>query len=189
VGYEGGLEWTSGSHWAASAAVFQRREHDVIDYVRANPASVWQAVNIEDINFTGFEGVIRARLGSAQSVALAYTGLYGAQQSLGGLQSQYVFNYPINQATANWLGSLPHGIAFRMRAGMTQRYHTDPYPLIEMALTRDFHWVQPYAQITNLTNTGYEEIQGVRMPGRAYLVGVQVRLSRASQAQRSAARN
>jgi iron complex outermembrane receptor protein len=146
-------------------------------------------VNIEDINFTGFEGVIRTRLANTQSIALAYTGLYGAQQSLGGLQSQYVFNYPINQATANWLGSLPRGIAFRMRAGMTQRYHTDPYPLIEMALTRDFHWAQPYAQITNVTNTGYEEIQGVRMPGRAYLVGLQVRFGHASQSQRPRVRN
>lgn len=178
VGFEGGLEWTCGLRWAGSATAFQRREHDVIDYVRPNAGSVWQAVNIEDITFTGFEGVIRARLASAQSVALAYTGLYGAQQSLGGLQSQYVFNYPINQATANWLGSLPHGIAFRLRAGMTQPYHTDPYPLVEMAFTREFHWAQPYAQISNLTNTGYEEIQGVRMPGRAYLIGLQLRLAR-----------
>ena len=178
VGFEGGLEWTYGLRWAGSATAFQRREHDVIDYVRPNAGSVWQAVNIEDITFTGFEGVIRARLASAQSVALAYTGLYGAQQSLGGLQSQYVFNYPINQATANWLGSLPHGIAFRLRAGMTQPYHTDPYPLVEMAFTREFHWAQPYAQISNLTNTGYEEIQGVRMPGRAYLIGLQLRLAR-----------
>jgi iron complex outermembrane receptor protein len=104
--------------------------------------------------------------------------LYGAQQSLGGLQSQYVFNYTISQATANWLGSLPHGIAFRIRAGMTQPYHADAYPLVEMAVTRDFHWAQPYAQISNLTNTGYEEIQGVRMPGRAYLIGLQLRLAR-----------
>jgi len=189
VGYEGGVEWTSGSRWAGSATVFQRREHDVIDYVRANSASLWQAVNIEDINFTGFEGVMRARLANSQSLALAYTGLYGAQQSLAGLQSQYVFNYPTNQVTANWLGSMPHAINFRVRAGMTQRYRTDPYPLVEMALTRDFHRAQPYAQISNLTNTGYEEIQGVRMPGRSYVVGVQVRLTRASQFQRPRVKN
>jgi iron complex outermembrane receptor protein len=180
VGIEGGVEWTAGSRWAAIATIFQRREHDVIDYVRADSASVWQAVNIENINFTGFEGVIRARLAQAESLTLAYTGLYGAQQGLGGLQSQYVFNYPVNQATANWLGSLQHAIAFRLGAGMTQRYHTDPYPLVEMALTRDFHWAQPFAQISNVTNTGYEEIQGVRMPGRAYLVGLQLRLTRAA---------
>lgn len=189
VGFEGGVEWTSGSRWAASATVFQRREHDVIDYVRANTASLWQAVNIEDINFTGFEGVIRARVANAQSLALAYTGLYGAQQSLAGLQSQYVFNYPINQVTANWLGSMPHAISFRLRAGMTQRYQTDPYPLVEMALTHDFHWVQPYAQISNLTNTGYEEIQGVRMPGRSYLVGLQLRPGQTSRSRRPRVRN
>lgn len=183
LGYEGGVEWTSGSRWAGNATAFRRHEHDVIDYVRASSASVWQAINIQDITFTGFEGVIRARLVNSQSVALAYTGLYGAQQSLGGLQSQYVFNYPVNQATANWLGSLPHAIDFRLRAGMTERYHTDPYPLVEMAFTRDFHWAQPYAQISNVTNTGYEEIQGIRMPGRSYLVGLQLRLGRSPQPQ------
>lgn len=181
VGFEGGLEWTSGSRWAGSATAFQRREHDVIDYVRANAASVWQAVNIENINFTGVEGVVRARLANAQSVALAYTGLYGAQQNLAGLQSQYVFNYPINQVTGNWMGAMPHAISFRLRVGVTQRYRTDAYPLVEMAVTREFRWAQPYAQISNVTNTGYEEIQGVRMPGRSYVVGLQLRLGRATQ--------
>jgi len=38
--------------------------------------------------------------------------------------------------------------------------------------------VQPYVQLTNLSNTGYQEIVGVPMPGRAFMGGVQVVLRR-----------
>lgn len=31
----------------------------------------------------------------------------------------------------------------------------------------------PFLQLSNLTNTGYQEIQGVPMPGRTVIVGVE----------------
>ena len=38
--------------------------------------------------------------------------------------------------------------------------------------------VQPYVQMTNLSNTGYQEIVGVQMQGRSFVGGVQVVLGR-----------
>jgi iron complex outermembrane receptor protein len=105
--------------------------------------------------------------------------LYGAQQALSGLQSKYVFNYPVNQASIGWLGNAPGQVQIRARIGVTQRYQSDPYPLMEVSAARGFGPIQPYAQVTNVTNSGYEEIQGVRMPGRAYLLGMQVTLFKA----------
>jgi iron complex outermembrane receptor protein len=172
-GYEGGVEWNSGNRLGGSVTLFQRREHDVIDYVRSSPASLWQAVNIDQLQFTGLELLTRIKLTNSQQLNLDYTGLYGAQQALAGLQSKYAFDYPTNQATGSWLGCLPALVQVRIRAGITERYHSDAYPLMEFSATRQFARVQPYFQITNLTNTGYEEIQGVRMPGRAYLLGMQ----------------
>jgi len=40
---------------------------------------------------------------------------------------------------------------------------------------REFRWVKPYVQLTNLTNTKYEEIAGVAMPGRGVVGGMEVR--------------
>jgi iron complex outermembrane receptor protein len=34
--------------------------------------------------------------------------------------------------------------------------------------------IRPYVQLTNLTNTSYEEILGVNMPGRAAMAGVEI---------------
>jgi hypothetical protein len=33
--------------------------------------------------------------------------------------------------------------------------------------------VHPFLQLSNLTNTGHQEIQGVPMPGRTVIVGVE----------------
>jgi len=43
-----------------------------------------------------------------------------------------------------------------------------------MSLVHDHGRVQPFVQMTNLSNTGYDEIPGVRMPGRAFIGGVKV---------------
>src|SRR6185312_2044581 len=103
------------------------------------------------------------------------TALYGAQRPLAGLESRYVFNYPVNQAAIGWLGVLSHHIRGHARIGVTQRYTSAAYPLSEISASREFGRVEPFLQITNLTNTGYEEIAGVRMPGRAYRAGIEMK--------------
>ena len=176
--YEGGFDWVRNTHLSGDLTIFHRHDRDVIDYVRTSPQDIYRAVNIDDLRFTGFEAVTRFKFSNTQQCELSYTALYGAQQAIAGLQSKYIFNYPVNQASAGWLGSLPGRFALRARAGITQRYRADAYALMEVSATRQLGAVQPYFQITNLTNTGYEEIQGVRMPGRAYLLGIEITLSK-----------
>jgi hypothetical protein len=38
--------------------------------------------------------------------------------------------------------------------------------------------VEPYLQLTNISNTDYQEIVGVQMPTRGIVAGVQVELRR-----------
>lgn len=179
-GYEGGAEWNAGKDFFGTLTLFHRREHDVIDYVRSTPIDVWQAVNIQKLQFTGFEALANLRLPHSQRLLIGYTGLYGAQQALAGLESKYVFDYPVHQATIQWLGTIPGGAQIRMRSGVTDRYNSDPYSLLEISVARHWGRIEPYVQVTNLTDTQYEEIQGVPMPGRAYLLGMQLTLGRHS---------
>lgn len=174
-GYEGGFDWIAGRHLAGSVTVFHRHDRDVIDYVRATPADLWQAVNIDDLRFTGLEAATRLKFFNNQQLDISYTRLYGAQKMLAGLQSKYLFNYPVNQASAGWLGQAPAKVLLRTRLGVTERYRADAYPLMEFSVAREFGRFEPHFQVSNVTNTAYEEIQGVRMPGRAYLAGIQVR--------------
>jgi iron complex outermembrane receptor protein len=57
---------------------------------------------------------------------------------------------------------------------VVQRYQRDAYPLWDLAIARDKGRVRPYLQLTNLSNTDYQEIVGVAMPGRAVIGGLEL---------------
>ena len=104
--------------------------------------------------------------------------LSGAQAALHGLQSEYIFNYPVNNANAEWTGSVGAGIVLRNRVGVTQRYQQTPYPVWEVSAARERGRLRPYLRMTNLSNTGYEEIFGVRMQGRSFIGGFELAFAR-----------
>ena len=170
--YEGGLVWNQGGGVNAQVVVFERREHDDIDYVRASSADLWHAENIAQVNFTGVEAFVQTRLPHGQQVEAAYTGIYGAQSGLNGLESEYVFNYPVNDAFVSWLGTLPGKFVARCRLGIVQRYDRDAYALMDAGIGREFHSIAAHLSFANLTNTGYQEIPGVAMPGRSIMFGL-----------------
>ncbi len=188
--YEGGLVWDRGGHYRAEVTLFERRDRNVIDYVQrdcaalspseipsgtaCSAATVWHAENIQNLNFTGVEAALELRLPRHQRVEFAYTGLHGAQATLGGLQSRYVFNYPVQDATALWQGNLPLKLIARTRIGIVSRFERDPYALWDAALAREFNHVAAHLGFSNLSNTRYEEIQGVVMPGRSVLFGLDI---------------
>lgn len=189
--YEGGFDWISGGRVSVSATGFHRRERDSIDYVKCQPGfqfnvangtcaalastiDIWHAYNIGNLDFTGVEMQLRYKHTQQQEFDLGYSGVYGAQQALNGLESQYVFNYPTHNAFAGWQGALGYGIAARTRIGVTQRYQRDAYPLWDFSIARAEGQIRPYLQLTNLSNTSYAEIRSVRMPGRAAIGGVEL---------------
>jgi iron complex outermembrane receptor protein len=133
----------------------------------------WQAENLGHVNFTGVEASFEFRL-RQQRFDVAYTGLYGQQNALGQLQSLYVFNYPSNDAVLRWQGKLPWNFVARTRVGVVKRYASDPYALWDASLGREFKNLSAHLALANLTNTGYREIQGVAMPGRSVVFGMDV---------------
>lgn len=172
---EGGADWYAGAKITASFTVFYSRQHDAIDYVRANPTQLWHATNLSGLAFTGVESSVHWEVTSRQALQFSYTALSGAQSALHGLESEYIFNYPVNNASAEWIGQAA-GFALRNRVGVAQRYEQDAYPVWDVSLARERGWIHPYLQMTNLSNTGYEEIQGVRMQGRSFIGGLELTL-------------
>ncbi|MGA8937875.1 MAG: TonB-dependent receptor, partial [Acidobacteriaceae bacterium] len=104
--------------------------------------------------------------------------LEGAQSALHGLQSEYVFNYPVQNAVAEWVGRYANGLLLRQRLRVVNRVGRGVSPVWDASVAWDKSRVQPYLRMTNLSNTGYQEIVGVQMPGRAFVGGVQVVLGR-----------
>lgn len=172
---EGGADWYAGSKITASLTLFYSRQHDAIDYVRANPGQLWRAANLSGLVFTGAESSVNWQATSRQSLRFSWATLHGAQAALHGLESEYIFNYPVNNANAEWVGQFA-GVVARNRVGVVQRYQQAPYPVWDASVARERGWIHPYLEATNLSNTGYEEIQGVRMQGRSLVGGLELTL-------------
>jgi iron complex outermembrane receptor protein len=100
--------------------------------------------------------------------------LYGAQSLPSGFQYEYVSNYPSNDAVVRWQGKLPGNFVARSRIGVVKRYGRDPYALWDASIGREVKNVSAHLALSNLTNTGYQEIVGVAMPGRSIVFGMDV---------------
>jgi iron complex outermembrane receptor protein len=188
---EAGVDWEPTSRLSLSATGFYSRQHDAIDYVRATSlpnaflpawckADTWCAVNLSGLHFAGAESSATWIPAKGQKVQVAWTGLIGAQPPLNGLQSEYALNYPVQNLHATWTAALGHALIVTNSVALTKPYqqagnpprNATPYPVWNAALTHDAGKVRPYLRLGNLSNTGYEEINGVAMPGRSITGGV-----------------
>jgi len=188
--YEGGLFWQASSRVSSEVTVFERHDRNVIDYVLRTcsdiPAAelppgtgcsslaptVFHAENLQSLHFFGVETSVEFRLSREQRLKLAYTGLHGAQQALNGLETKYTFNYPQSNGVIAWTGRIPGHLIARTRVGVVDRYTRDPYGLWDAALAREFPHVAAHLVLSNITDTRYEEIAGVVMPGRSVVFGL-----------------
>ncbi len=179
--YEAGADWFVGSRSYLSFTGFYSRQHDTIDYVRPNANSPWQASNLTGLRYAGVESAWTWQPMHGEQFKFAWTLLSGAQQALHGLQSEYVFNYPVNNAVFEWTAEPLRGYMLHNRVGITQRYQMDAYPVWNVAISRERGHIHPYLQMSNLSNTGYQEIVGVPMPGRSFTGGVDVLLGKSTR--------
>ncbi len=170
--FEGGLLWNPGARFKSEVTFFTRRDRDVIDYVRSSASAPYQAENIQQLNFTGVEGSVELRLPGENRLQISYTALHGVQHSLNGLQTKYTFNYPKQDAVVAWNGHLPGKLIARTRVGAVDRFGSDPYGLWDAAVAREFGHVAAHLAFSNITDTRYEEIPGVVMPGRSVFFGM-----------------
>ena len=175
-GFEGGLDFYTGRRWTASATVFQRREHNLIDYVRYSLTDPWQAMNYDRLRFTGVEAAVKGTLARGNTVEFSYTRLLGSEDTLPGTYSKYVFNYPVHEGVVNWQAAWPGDFVTRMRLGVLERFGQNPYALLDLYAGWAHGRIHPFVQMTNVANTFYQEIQGVDMPGRSVFGGVEVKV-------------
>ncbi|HEX3877655.1 MAG TPA: TonB-dependent receptor [Bryobacteraceae bacterium] len=171
--YEGGLDWVPAGRLTAEAAFFDRRLRNGIDYYRTTPDALWQAVNIDSLNFYGVESSLRYALSRRQTVELLYTWLLGVQNTIPFAETKYNFNYPSSSGVVAWTGELPGQVIFRTRVGVLNRISESPYALWDVYAGYAKGKIHPFVQVANITSTSYQEIQGIVMPGRSITGGLE----------------
>ncbi|MGO9255320.1 MAG: TonB-dependent receptor plug domain-containing protein [Bryobacteraceae bacterium] len=172
--YEGGLDWIPTSRWRGGLTVFQRRERDGIDYWRASPDDLWQALNIDNLNFTGAEAALDYTPARGQTLDFRYSVLHGSEDTVPVGETKYNFNYPVHSGVVAWQAALGGGMMLRTRIGVLKRLDRDSYGLWDIYAAETRGRVHPFLQVSNVTSTSYQEIPGVDMPGRAILGGVEL---------------
>ena len=186
---DAGADWTPSTKLTFSATGFFSQQHDTIDYVKSAtvpnpylpagcPASIWCATNLNGLGFAGIETRLTWIPKKSQTVRIAWTGVHGAQSALHGLESEYVFNYPVQNIHASWTSALGHDFVLTNAVEIAERYQQTVYPVWNATVTHDTGKLRPYLRLTNLSNTGYQEITGVNMPPRTIMGGVALQLGR-----------
>jgi iron complex outermembrane receptor protein len=185
---DGGVDWTPSAKVTLSATGFYSQQHETIDYVKsatpnpylpANcPENIWCADNLNGLHFAGVETSFTWIPNKSQAVRIEWTALHGAQTALHGLESEYVFNYPVENVHVSWTWAMGHNIVLTNAVQLAQRYQQTLYPVWNATLTRDAWKVRPYLRLMNASNTGYQEISGVNMPPRTIMGGVAIELDR-----------
>jgi iron complex outermembrane receptor protein len=187
---DAGVDWTPSAKLMLSATEFYSQQHDTIDYVRAatlpnaylpascTTANTWCADNLNGLHFVGVESTMTWLPGKGQAVRIAWTALHGAQTALHGLESEHVFNYPMENIHASWTWTMAHNFTLMNAVQLAQRYQQTVYPVWNATLTYRAWKVRPYVRATNLSNTGYQEIDGVNMPPRSIMGGFAVVLGK-----------
>src|SRR5262249_55518340 len=147
--YEGGVDVQLRRNLRAEATVWRRLDRDGIDYVRSSLTDPWKAQNFDRLNFTGFEGSIRAALGEAQRLTLRYSNIHGIEDTLGAQYSKYAFNFPSNAATAEYEAALGQ-LLVRTRIGAEQRIEQNPYAVWDASIAWARPRLRPFLQLSNL---------------------------------------
>ncbi|MEJ5367163.1 MAG: TonB-dependent receptor [Bryobacteraceae bacterium] len=171
--YEFGADLRPSGSWRFEATAFHRRDRDGIDYASPSPQGPWHALNITRLNFTGLE-TSAAWQRRSHLAEFSYTGMRAVSTLPAGIFTKYVMNYPIHSGVFSWTGSAGKILA-RTRLGALERRARSPYAVWDFALSWRGRRISPFVQATNLTNTRYEEILRVPMPGRAFLAGLELR--------------
>lgn len=167
--YEAGLDFAPSSGTRLEATLFQRRETDGIDYVRLAPSMPFQAMNFTSLRFTGLEVSGSQRL--REHVLNA--GITVLRNRLASeVESRYISNFPRQNTFVGWHGPLAPGWQGRSRVGVLTRTGRSTYGVWDFYAARTAGAWHPFVQLGNVTNTRYEEIRGVVMPGRSVVVGL-----------------
>lgn len=171
--YEGGVDAYLTRDIHASATLFQRRDTNVVDYVLPSGSDLYQAENLPPLRFTGVETAVAFDPLPSQHIAVSFSALHGQYASPQDIVTEYTFNYPSHNAVVEWRGKIFKNVIGRTRLGVLNRYGTNPYAIWDVSAAYSTGRVRPFLQLTNITDTVYEDIPLIAEPKRGIVGGAE----------------
>jgi iron complex outermembrane receptor protein len=181
---EAGVDVFPGGDWLVQATAFGRADTDVIDWLCSDrtcgtPAATdrWHTYNVRDVDTRGVELSVRRSFASGAFAQAGYTGLTVDAPALAQM-SKYVADYSPHSFVAAGMVPLRAGIHVAPRLEVRRRVQTtgtSDYALLDFRISRRLGSLYEVAiDGTNVLGADYQEVLGVRMPGRAVMASLTV---------------
>ena len=163
-----------------SGAVFVRDASRLIEWVRPDALSPWQANNFIEVVSRGAEAELQFKRskGLLRSARIGYTYINAGFAVQSGLQSRYILENLRHQMVLAAVLQLPAKIQASATLRIFERMNqNEAFAISDVQLSRKL-WKQGelFVQATNVFNTPYREIGTVPMPGRWMRLGLRFRL-------------
>ncbi len=164
-----GSDFIPARSWMASWTLFGRREKNVIDWVRTSTLEKWRTANMRNLQTSGIELGVDHSLGSSAGISVHYTRLYIDPGPIAYI-SKYVLDYARDSWTASGFLPLPLKWTYRQSLNYKRRSNGRSYWLLDGGFERRFSGFTAALDFSNLLNTSYQEVAGVNMPGRWFIL-------------------
>jgi len=153
-----------------------RKERNLIDWVRRDSLSPWEAVKIGKVYTYGVESLFEVGLKRSTRLSLGYTFLKSESEELENYISKYALGHPQHQVSLGIGFPLPWGIRqnLRGRYKYKQSSHKRGYFILDGRLSKTLGQLEFHLGGTNLLDASYEEIPGVPMPGSSLNWGIKL---------------
>jgi len=159
-----------------SFSLFRREGKNLIDFVKTGNG-IWEAKNITKLNTTGIEFVLSKIFNHnlLSKAELEYTYLNNDKIKTNKI-SRYTLTNLKHDFNLKFFMNLPFNVKQSLTFGYEDRVNTEDHFIIDTKLTKEFGRFITSLKISNLLNKPYEEIPGVRLPGRWIIGGLKINL-------------
>jgi outer membrane cobalamin receptor len=171
---EAGADIIPAKDWLGSITLFSRRERNVIDWIRGSAREKWRTANIGKLRTAGIELNLERALGSQVRLAARYS-IISTDAGKVDYISKYVLDYAHDSLSGVLTIRLPLALELQQTVNYKKHAAGRDYWLLGGRLAHSFYRFSAALEYTNLLNRQYQEISGVDMPGRWFIMSLRTR--------------
>ncbi len=169
-----GADFVPADGWMGSIIFFGRRERNVIDWIRISHADKWRTSNIRKLRTYGLELGLERSFGSQARIGASYSRISVDAGHIDYI-SKYVLDYARDSVSTTAHVALPWAFEYNQALSYRKRSDGRSYWLWNGRLQRHFRRFTATLEFSNLLNERYQEVIGVDMPRRWFIISLSTR--------------
>ena len=170
--YEAGIETILWTHLRLQGQTYVRYESNLVDYIRRVQAPPWQAQNLGKIRTLGALLSMSYHRWNAFTPSIRYAWNDKTRSLTEGLESKYVFTQPRQRIGLHLTHRFFAGARAKWEYDFRQFHAGKSYGVARATLSKPIPHGHIRLRVDNLTDTHYEEVPNVPMPGRWFTVEI-----------------